>query len=158
MDLGSLSPEKSRPKLGPSSSSESRHLDGKGRPTYNPVTVLVSKLGRKGMELNTEGSPPALEMSCQGVTSSSRPASGRPSVAGTSCLTVWGVGTSHPGGGGTKRVDVESVGPGVILTLARPLERESASLISLGVSLGHGVPWVARSRLFRLYLLQQEGQ
>jgi hypothetical protein len=60
MDSGSRSPEKSRPKLGPSSSSESRHPEGKGRLTYNLVTELVSKLGQKGMELNTDGSPPPL--------------------------------------------------------------------------------------------------
>jgi hypothetical protein len=57
MDLGSLSPEKSRAKLGPSSSLESRHPEGKGSPTYIRVIELVSKLGWKAMGLHTDNSP-----------------------------------------------------------------------------------------------------
>jgi hypothetical protein len=86
MDLGSHSLEKSRPTFRPPSSSESRHLKGKGRPVYKLVMELVSKLGWKGMGLNTDGSPPALNMSCQGVTGSSQPTGGRAGVVGTSCL------------------------------------------------------------------------
>ena len=49
--------EKSKPRLGPSSSSESRHPEGKGRSAYMLVKALVSKLARKRIGLNTDGSP-----------------------------------------------------------------------------------------------------
>jgi hypothetical protein len=45
MDSRSRSPEKSRAKLGPYSSLESKDPEGKGSPTYILVTELVSKLG-----------------------------------------------------------------------------------------------------------------
>jgi hypothetical protein len=54
-------------------------------------------------------------------------------VAGSSYLMVWGVGTSHAIGGGTRRVDSGGVGaaggtPGMIPMLARSLKRESVTL------------------------------
>jgi hypothetical protein len=45
MDSGSHNPEKSKLKLKPSSSSESKYPEGKGSPTYSLVMELVSKLG-----------------------------------------------------------------------------------------------------------------
>jgi hypothetical protein len=145
MDSRSHSPEKSRPKLGPSSSLESRHPEGKGRLAYSLVTEVVSKLGRKGMRLNMNGSLPALDTSYQGVNGSSQPASRRSGVAGTSCLMACGVGTSHARGGGTRGVNVGGVcaiggTPGVTLMPARSLARESMSSIGLGASPRHGVP------------------
>jgi hypothetical protein len=96
MDSGSLSPEKSRAKLRPSSSSESRHPEGKGSPTYVLVTELVSKLDTKGMGLNTNSSPLVPVMSLQGATGSSRPAGGRTGAAGTTCSTAWRGGLAFP--------------------------------------------------------------
>jgi hypothetical protein len=83
----------------------------------------VSKLGQKGIGLNTTGSPPAPVMSCQGTIGSSRPASGRYGVVGIAHSTAWVAGTSHARGGGTKRVIVGAVGGalGVMLMLARSL-------------------------------------
>jgi hypothetical protein len=48
-------------------------------------------------------------------------------MVGIAHSTAWGAGTSHAGGGGTKRVIVGAVGGalGVMLMLARSLERES---------------------------------
>jgi hypothetical protein len=70
MDLGSLSLETSRAKLGPSYSSESRHPKANNIPTYIWVTKLVSKLGWKGMGLNTDDCPPSPAMSVQGASGS----------------------------------------------------------------------------------------
>jgi hypothetical protein len=88
-ESGSRSLEKSRPMPRPSSSSESRHPKGKGRSAYKLVRELVSKLGWKGMGLNTDGSPLAVDMSCQGVIGSSNPTRVRSGVAGSSCPMVW---------------------------------------------------------------------
>jgi hypothetical protein len=75
-------------------------------------------------------------------------------VAGIAPSTAWGAHASHAGGGGTRKVDVGATddAPGTMLMLARSLDRESAPLVIPGVSPGHGVPWVAQLRLFRLCL------
>jgi hypothetical protein len=114
-------------KLGPSSSSESRHPEGKGSLTYIRVTKLVSKLGWKGMGLNTDGSPPSSAMSLQGAFGSSRPAGGRASVADTARSMTWGTSLSHIGGGGARNVGAGAAGGalGEMLTLAKSLERDS---------------------------------
>ena len=127
---------------GLSSSSESKHPKGKGSPTYILVMELVSKLGSKGMGLNTDGSPPAPVMSLQGATGSSRPMGGRTGAARTARSMTWGTGVSHIGGTSARRVGVGATGgaPGAMLVLARSLERGSVPSAILGAPLGHGVP------------------
>jgi hypothetical protein len=127
MDSGSLSPEKSRAKLGPSSYSKSSHPEGKGSPTYIRVMELVSKLSWKRMGLNTDGSPSIPAMSLQGASGSSRPAGGKAGVADTTRSTMWGTGVSHIRGGGARDVDVGAANdaPSEMLTLAKSLERDS---------------------------------
>jgi hypothetical protein len=80
-------------------------------------------------------------------------------VAGIAHSMVRGGGSSYARGGGTRRFDAGVVvgAPGATLILARSLERESTPSVIPGVSPGHGVPWVARLRSFRLYLLRREG-
>jgi hypothetical protein len=129
MYLGFHNPEKSRAKLGPSSSLESKHPEGKGSLIYILVAELVSKLGWKGMGLNTDDSPPTLVTSLQGATDSSRPTGGRTGAAGTTRSTAWGTGVSHTEGGGARKVGASVTGGalGAMLVLARSLERESSS-------------------------------
>jgi hypothetical protein len=77
-------------------------------------------------------------------------------MAGIAHSIVCGASTSHARGGGTRRVNAGAAGgaSGAMLMLARSLERESMTSAILGVLLGHGVPWVAWLRLFRLCLLR----
>jgi hypothetical protein len=142
MDSGSRSPEKSRAKLGLSFPQSPNTLREKGSPTYILVTELVSKLGSKGMGLNTDGSPPAPVMSLQGATGSSRPVGGRTDAARIARSMIWGTGVSHIGGTGARRVGVGATGgaPGAMLVLARSLKRGSVPSAILGAPLGHGMP------------------
>jgi hypothetical protein len=57
-------------------------------------------------------------------------------VAGNARSTVWGTGASHTGGGGTRKVDIGVVSGalGVMLVLARSLEKESTPSAILGAS------------------------
>jgi hypothetical protein len=94
------------------------------------------------MGLNTDSSFSALVMSYQVVTGSSQPAGGRSGMADTTYPMALGAGTSHAIGGGARQLDVEDVhvagdAPGVTLTLARSLARESATSAGSRASSGH---------------------
>jgi hypothetical protein len=67
MDSGSLSPEKSRVKSGPSSSSESRHPEGSIHPSV--VAGVKAQLEGYGVEHRRFSSAPP--MSLQGASDSS---------------------------------------------------------------------------------------